>query len=158
MVSPSVRRRAALASVHESGHPAAAVCRALGVPRSTFYRLPRRAANGIKANTIDPGPPWQNGFIESSNACARCELLNREQLNKLSEARVVISGWIDDYNAYRPHGALGHLSPDETMGAETALWPVGLTQEPSNTLPEATQLEHYGWPHEPSPIKPPVIK
>lgn len=43
MVSPSVRRRAALASVHESGHPAAAVCRALGVPRSAFYRLPRRS-------------------------------------------------------------------------------------------------------------------
>ena len=43
MVSPSVRRRAALASVRESGHPAAAVCRVLGLPRSGFYRLPRRS-------------------------------------------------------------------------------------------------------------------
>jgi hypothetical protein len=43
MVSPSARRRAVLASVHKSGHPAAAVCRALGVPRSAFYRLPRRS-------------------------------------------------------------------------------------------------------------------
>jgi putative transposase len=43
MVSPSVRRRAAHASVHESGHPAAAVCRALGLPRSAFYRMPRRS-------------------------------------------------------------------------------------------------------------------
>ena len=44
-----------------------------------------------------------------------------QQLYTLSEARVVISGWIDDYNAYRPHGALGYLTPDELMGAEPAL-------------------------------------
>jgi transposase InsO family protein len=98
------------------------------------------AANGIKAITIDPGCPWQNGVNESFNACARRELLDREQFYTLSEARVVISGWIDDYNTHRPHGALGCLTPDELMGAEPALWPVGLTQEPSNTLPEATQL------------------
>ena len=43
MVSPSVRRRAALASVNESGRPATAVCRALGVPRAAFYRPPQRS-------------------------------------------------------------------------------------------------------------------
>jgi transposase InsO family protein len=59
----------------------------------------------------------------------------------LSEARVVFAGWIDDYNAYRPHGAIGYLTPDEFTGREPGLRPSGLTQEPSKTtLREATQL------------------
>jgi transposase InsO family protein len=99
------------------------------------------ALRGIKTLYVDPGSPRQNGFIESFNACARRELLDREQLYTLSEARVVISGWIDDYNTHRPHGALGYLTPDELMGGEPGLRPSGLTQEPSKTtLPEATQL------------------
>ena len=36
------------------------------------------AANGIKAITIDPGSPWQNGVIESYNSCFRDECLNGE--------------------------------------------------------------------------------
>ena len=39
---------------------------------------------------IEPGSPWQNGFIESFNARLREECLNREQLYTLTEARVVI--------------------------------------------------------------------
>jgi transposase InsO family protein len=96
---------------------------------------------GIKTLYIDPGSPWQNGFIESFNACARRELLDREQFYTLSEARVVFAGWIDDYNTYRPHGALGYLTPDELMGGTPGLRPSVLTLEPSQTtLPEATQL------------------
>jgi transposase InsO family protein len=99
------------------------------------------ALRGIKTLYIDPGSPWQNGFIESFNACARRELLDREQFYTLSEARVVFAGWIDDYNAYRPHGAIGYLTPDEFTGREPGLRPSGLTQEPSKTtLLEATQL------------------
>ena len=58
-----------------------------------------------------------------------------------SEARVVFAGWINDYNAYRPLGALGYLTPGELMGGAPDLRPSGLTQEPSrNTKPEATKL------------------
>jgi transposase InsO family protein len=99
------------------------------------------ALRGIKTLYIDPGSPWQNGFIESFNACARRELLDREQFYTLSEARVVFAGWIDDYNAYRPHGAIGYLTPDELMGGTPGLRPSVLTLEaPQTTLPEATQL------------------
>jgi transposase InsO family protein len=99
------------------------------------------ALRGIKTLYIDPGSPWQNGFIESFNACARRELLDRELFYTLSEARVVFAGWIDDYNAYRPHGAIGYLTPDEFTGREPGLRPGCLTQEPSKTtLREATQL------------------
>jgi putative transposase len=90
---------------------------------------------------IDPVSPWQNGFIESFNASFRKELLDREQFYTLTEARVVIADWVEDYNAYRPHGALGYLTPDELMGGAPGLRPSGLTQETSKTtLPEATQL------------------
>ena len=74
------------------------------------------AANGIKAITIDPGSPWQNGVIESYNSCFRDECLNGEQLYTLSEARVVISDWIAVYNEERPHGGVGYLTPNEAAG------------------------------------------
>ena len=48
------------------------------------------ANEGIKTLYIDPGSPWQNGFIESFHARFREECLNREQLWMLTEARVVI--------------------------------------------------------------------
>jgi putative transposase len=99
------------------------------------------ALRGIKTLCIDPGSPWQNGFIESFNASFRKELLDREQFYTLTEARVVIADWVEDYNAYRPHGAIGYLTPYEFTGREPGLRPSGLTQEPSKTtLLEATQL------------------
>ena len=104
-----------------------------------FERIMRH--HGLIHLRSRPYAPWQNGFIESFNACARRELLDREQFYTLSEARVVFAGWIDDYNAYRPHGAIGYLTPDEFTGREPGLRPGCLTQEPSNpTLLEATQL------------------
>jgi transposase InsO family protein len=51
------------------------------------------AENQIKTLYIDPGSPWQNGIIESFNACLREECLNREQLWTLTKARVVIDDW-----------------------------------------------------------------
>jgi len=53
----------------------------------------------------------------------------------------VFAGWIDDCNAYRPHGAIGYLTPYEFTGREPGLRPGCLTQEASKTtLTEATQL------------------
>ena len=31
----------------------------------------------------------------------------------LEEARTVLQAWQHDYNYYRPHGSLGHLTPSE---------------------------------------------
>ena len=66
---------------------------------------------GIKTPYIDPGSPWQNGFIESFHSRCREECLDREQLWTLSEARVVIEGWRLEYNAVRPHKSLGLEPP-----------------------------------------------
>ena len=68
--------------------------------------------NQIKTLYIDPGSPWQNGYIESFHSCFRDECLNREWLWKLCEARVVIEDWRQHYNTERPHSRLGYLSPE----------------------------------------------
>ena len=51
------------------------------------------AENHIKTIYIEPGSPWQNGFVESFHGRFRDECLNREQLWTLTEARVVIGDY-----------------------------------------------------------------
>ena len=68
-------------------------------------------ANQIKTIYIEPGSPWQNGFVESFHGRFRDECLNREQLWTLTEARVVIENYRRDYNQERPHSRLGYESP-----------------------------------------------
>ena len=69
------------------------------------------AAMKIKTLYIEPGSPWQNGYIESFHARFRDECLNREQLWTLTEARVVIEDWRWLYNHVRPHRSLGNITP-----------------------------------------------
>jgi len=67
--------------------------------------------NQIKTLYIDPGSPWQNGFVESFHGRLRDECLNREQLWTLTEARVVVEDYRREYNQRRPHSRLGYQSP-----------------------------------------------
>jgi transposase InsO family protein len=67
--------------------------------------------NRIKTIYIEPGSPWQNGFVESFHGRFRDECLNREQLWTLTEARVVIEDYRCEYNQFRPHSKLGYQSP-----------------------------------------------
>jgi transposase InsO family protein len=69
------------------------------------------AEQKIKTLYITPASPWKNGFVESFHSRFRDECLNREQLWTLTEARVVIENFRQDYNAERPHSSLGYLSP-----------------------------------------------
>jgi len=69
------------------------------------------AENQIKTIYIEPGSPWQNGFVESFHGRFRDECLNREQLWTLTEARVVIEDYRRQYNEFRPHSRLGYQSP-----------------------------------------------
>jgi transposase InsO family protein len=45
---------------------------------------------GVKTLYIEPGSPWENGYIESFNGKFRDELLNCEIFETLSEAKVLI--------------------------------------------------------------------
>ena len=67
----------------------------------------------IKAIYIDPGSPWQNGFIESFHNRLRDECLNREVLLSVAEAQVLIEQWRQTYNNEHPHSRLGFQSPQE---------------------------------------------
>lgn len=65
----------------------------------------------VKTLFIEPGSPWENGYIESFNGKLRDELLNGEIFDTLLEAKVLIEGWRRDYNTHRPHSSLGYRPP-----------------------------------------------
>ena len=65
----------------------------------------------VKTLYIEPGSPWENGYIESFNGKLRDELLNREIFDTLLEAKVLVDRWRREYNQVRPHSALGYLPP-----------------------------------------------
>ncbi|WP_425503860.1 integrase core domain-containing protein [Cerasicoccus frondis] len=67
--------------------------------------------NEIKTIYIDPGCPWQNGFVESFNDKFRRECLNRELIYTLSESRVIFDDYRQLHNHERPHRSLGLLTP-----------------------------------------------
>ena len=60
---------------------------------------------------IAPGKPMQNAYIESFNGRMRDELLNETLFLSLVQAREIITAWVADYNAERPHSSLGYQTP-----------------------------------------------
>ena len=65
----------------------------------------------VKTLFIEPGSPWENGYIESFNGKLRDELLNREIFTTLTEAKVLIAEWRKEYNQVRPHSSIGYRPP-----------------------------------------------
>ena len=65
----------------------------------------------VRTLFIEPGSPWENGYVESFNSKLRDELLNGEIFYTLKEAKVLIEGWRVHYNTVRPHSALGYRPP-----------------------------------------------
>jgi len=65
----------------------------------------------VKTLYIEPGSPWENGYIESFNGRLRDELLNGEVFDTLLEAKVLIERWRVEYNTIRPHSSLGYRPP-----------------------------------------------
>jgi putative transposase len=70
---------------------------------------------GIQLDFIRPGKPVENAFIESFNGRLRDECLNVHQFASLAAAQTIIEAWRCDYNQYRPHSSLGHLTPNEFL-------------------------------------------
>lgn len=60
---------------------------------------------------IEPGSPWENGYVESFNGKFRDELLNGELFFTLQEAQIIVERWRRQYNTCRPHSALGYRPP-----------------------------------------------
>jgi putative transposase len=69
-----------------------------------------------RAVTLDfsrPGKPTDNALMESFNGRLRDECLDTHWFLSLEDSRAKIEAWRREYNASRPHSALGHLTPQE---------------------------------------------
>ena len=76
---------------------------------------------------IQPGKPWQNGFIESFYSTLRRDHLDVEVFFNLLDAQLKTGIYRNYYNQVRPHSALGYKVPAEvaTMKAGTLTVPLG---------------------------------
>ena len=87
---------------------------------------------GVTTLFIEPGSPWENGYIESFNARLRDELLNGEIFYTLHEVRVITGWWREHYNKIRPHSSLGYRPPTpETIIPSWPIGPATLRRSPS---------------------------
>jgi len=85
---------------------------------------------GVRTLFIEPGSPWENGYIESFNGKLRDELLEPEIFDTLLEAKVLIERWREQYNTVRPHSALGYRPP--APEAFLSCSPASTTLQPAN--------------------------
>jgi transposase InsO family protein len=74
---------------------------------------------GVKTLFIEPGSPWENGYVESFNGKLRDECLNRERFDTLLEAQILTEQWRLEYNQRRPHSALAYRPPAPEAWAPT---------------------------------------
>jgi len=73
----------------------------------------------VRTLFIEPGSPWENGYIKRFNGKLRDELLNGEVFYTLKEAKVLIAKWRHDYNWIRLHMGLGYKAPAPATIAAT---------------------------------------
>jgi len=99
---------------------------------------------GAITTYIEPGSPWENGFIESFNSRMRDEFLNGESFGNMYEAEVLTKRWVNYYNTVRPHSSLRGKTPapqsytfDDMEMTETmrqAVWNVILVSDEKKKL------------------------
>ncbi|MEW4566220.1 IS3 family transposase [Bremerella sp. JC770] len=87
----------------------------------------------VGSSFIEPGSPWQNGYVESFHSRLRDECLDCELFATLTEARTVITAWRHTYNHRRPHGSLGGQTPADFASQ----WPASVRATPSLQQPTA---------------------
>jgi hypothetical protein len=90
-------------------------------------------AVGARTAYIEPGSPWENGYVESFNARLRDELLNGEIFYTLREAQIVIESWRRHYNTIRPHASLGYKPPAPEVFVPAFACLAGSTRRPGHT-------------------------
>jgi len=94
----------------------------------------------VRTLFIEPGSPWENGYVESFNGKLGDELLNGEIFHTLKEAKVLIERERVHYNTVRPHSALGYCPP--TLDAMAAPCPAaGYATWPEDSSPPAAGQE-----------------
>jgi transposase InsO family protein len=101
-------------------------------------------AAGVGTLYIQPGSPWENGYVESFNSRFEHEVLSREVFGSLPEAQVLAEVYRLKYNQVRPHSALGYQTPAQFtarwMEGNVAYAPAAL--RPSTTPPDGGTENH----------------
>jgi transposase InsO family protein len=60
---------------------------------------------------LEPGSPWENGYIESFNGKMRAQFLKGELFYTLQAAEILMERGRIHYNTVRPHSSLGGWPP-----------------------------------------------
>ena len=99
---------------------------------------------GVSTLYIEPGSPWENGYVESFNGKLGDELLDWEVLHTLLEVQVLTEQFRQTYNRVRLHSISGYRPP-----AQKTTWPTN----PAPNLPAARgcggagiRTSRTGWP------------
>ena len=92
---------------------------------------------------IEPGSPWENGYVESFNGKLRDELLDREIFYTLTEAQILIERWRRQYNTVRPHSALGYRPPTPEAVVPTPIG--GLIMSEASLIRTGTTTGGRSW-------------
>jgi len=90
------------------------------------------ARSAVETRYIEPGAPWQNGYIESFNSTLRDELLDRELFSTVYEAEVLAEQFRQRLGTHRPHSSLGYQTPEAFARTSTNITHVN--REPAQIL------------------------
>ena len=80
-------------------------------------------AVGVRTLYIEPGSPWENGYVESFNRKLRDEPLKREVFETLKEAQVLIERWRQGFRCERAVNCLFY----RLLRTERVLFPLGVS-------------------------------
>jgi transposase InsO family protein len=69
----------------------------------------------VHTHYIEPGSPWQSAYNESFNSIFRTPCLDRCLFGSITQARVIIDHWLEEYNTLRPHGSLGGMTAKQYL-------------------------------------------
>ena len=110
-------------------------------PEFTAKKVKKWLADmGVQTLFIEPGSPWENGYMESFNGHFRDEKLDRELFVSIEELRYVCDKWRLDYNNHRPHQSLDYMTP--------AMFAATVASKESGALPpNPRNLSHDGSEH-----------
>jgi putative transposase len=106
------------------------------------------ADHQVRTLYIEPGSPWENGYIESFNGKLRDELLSRELFDSVAEAKVLVEQWRLEYNQDRPHSGLGYMTPSAFAASQRS------AQNPLGPQPIQLPPACPNWPGCPNDFEP----
>ena len=78
------------------------------------------AKHHVELAFIQPGKPAQNGYVERFNRTYREAVLDAYLFDSLEGVRSITEDWLEEYNAIRPHEALGGIPPYQYVSKTSA--------------------------------------